>query len=111
MKKRQRKGRGSAANPKPTPGGALGIAWYSPEDFALMKNQGVDVAIGCDTYQEWLSEYRRVSRTLRERGLAPIEVQVRVAELAAWLRERGLPNTTENRVQYVTWRLQHGAQR
>ena len=112
MKKKPRMKRPSRSIFPATPTSMdLGVAWYSAEDFALLRQQGVDVGIGCATYEEWVAEHEKIIARVQKQGIWPVKVPVTVPELTVWLQDRGLPNTTENRSEYVAWRVQQRGQR
>ena len=96
--------------PVPYPGTAFGVAWYSPEDFASLRQQGIDAGVGCANYDEWLAECDKAIALLRRQGIRPLKVPVTIPELTAWLEERGLANTTEARSEYVAWWMQQSGQ-
>ncbi len=80
---------------------ALGIAWYSREDWPKLKALAADPGIIEETYDEWLQVAERIRRQLRAQGLEPERVEVKVDALLEWCREEGRPLDAAARSAFV----------
>ena len=67
----------------------VGVAWYRPEQYALLRALAADADSMANTYEEWLAGVTRTMDDLRQRGIAAQRVDVDVKELADWCQQRG----------------------
>ena len=83
----------------------IGIAWYSPEQYGLLRALATDADSMANTYEEWLAGVTKTMDDLRQRGIVTRRVDVEIRELAAWCQQRGRPLDGEARSTYVAENL------
>jgi hypothetical protein len=79
----------------------VGVAWYSPSQWARLRQVSADPGQLEQTYLEWLTTYERTTRHLAAKGLRLRKVPVDVGELEKWCHERNKPNDGDARAEYV----------
>ena len=79
----------------------LGIAWYRPEQYGLLRALAADADSMACTYEEWLAGATKMMSDLRARGIVARRVDVEVRELAPWCEQRGRPLDGAARSTYV----------
>jgi hypothetical protein len=100
MKKRKKKPK-HKKNESP-----IGLAWYSREQWELLK-QAADDADGMDdTFSQWERNAQNAHRVLRQSGYAVEIVDVDVAELLGWCKSQRRPLDGEARSEFVLEKLQ-----
>jgi len=87
----------------------VGIAWYRPEQYGLLRALSADADSMANTYEEWLAGVTRTMDDLRQRGMVARRVDVEVRDLAAWCQQRGRPLDGEARSTYAAEILRSGA--
>ena len=80
---------------------ALSIAWYRPNQWALLKSVAADPEIIEDTYLEWEAVAERTLADLRAMGLSPMKVDVDVEKLVQWCEKKRRPVDAEARADYA----------
>jgi hypothetical protein len=85
---------------------AVGITWFTPEQWAILKEAAVDRDKLDDTYTGWLASASQRMAELRDLGFEVRKVPVVMAELAEWCAERGLPIDGSSRSQYAAATVQ-----
>lgn len=98
-KARKRARRARRRNPEDT---AVGVAWYSRDQWEALTAAVEDRSELDDTYEDWESQAREALAMLRTQGLRPIRVFVDVSELVTWCREQGRPVNAEARSAFVS---------
>ena len=83
----------------------VGIAWYRPEQYGLLRALAADTDSMGRTYEEWLAGVTRTMEDLRQRGVVARRVDVEVGELAAWCEQRGRPLDGKARSTYAAEKL------
>ena len=83
----------------------VGIAWYRPEQYGLLRALSSDADSMASTYKEWLAGVTKTMDDLRQRGIVARRVDVEVKELAAWCQQRGRPLDGEARSTYAAENL------
>jgi hypothetical protein len=86
----------------------IGIAWYRPEQYGLLRALSADSDSMANTYEEWLAGVTKTMDDLRERRVVTRRVDVEVRELAAWCQQRGRPLDGEARSTYAAEKLKSG---
>jgi hypothetical protein len=79
----------------------VGIAWYRPEQYGLLRALAADADSMANTYEEWLAGVTKTMDDLHQRGIAARRVNVEVRDLAAWCQQRGRPLDGEARSTYA----------
>ena len=85
----------------------LGLAWYRPEQWSLLRSLAVDSDKLEETYDEWLAVANKGLDDLRCKGISARKVDVDVRELSVWCKSRGCPFDAEARAGYVSEKLSH----
>ncbi len=86
----------------------VGIGWYTPWEWAKLRDAVADPERLDDSYRAWRRGARKVLRELRENGVDCERVYVRVDELVAWCRERDRPVDGSARADYVAHKVHEG---
>ena len=84
----------------------IGIAWYRPDQYALLRALAVDSDSMADTYEQWLAGVTKTIDDLRQRGVVARKVNVDINDLVAWCQQRKKPLNGAARSEYVTEKLQ-----
>jgi hypothetical protein len=79
----------------------IGVAWYSPSQWARLREVSADPELLEQTHQEWVATYERTTRDLAATGMMLRKVPIDVAELEKWCRERKKPIDGSARAEYV----------
>jgi hypothetical protein len=79
----------------------IGVAWYKPEQWELLKKLSQDGDELENTFTEWIEFVQKKVRELRKMGIKVEKVKVDVKELLAWCNERSLPINGESRAAFV----------
>lgn len=96
---------------KPAVATVVGVAWYSPDTWALMREIAPDRADLHDTYKGWLAEAQRAELAVIAGGHVSRRVQVDPAELAAWCLIRAKAPDLAARAEFVSNKLRQEAAR
>jgi hypothetical protein len=99
MPKRQEAPDGSPAT---RPGPVVGIAWYEPGQWLLLKAVAADKAKLSISHAEWLRGAERTERELAGRGVIVRRVAIDVNALVAWCQAEGRPVDAEARSEYTS---------
>ena len=83
----------------------VGIAWYRPEQYELLRALSADADSMANTYEEWLVGVTKTMNDLRKRGIASRRVDDDVKELATWCQQRSRPLNGEARSTYAAENL------
>ena len=79
----------------------IGVAWYSPSQWARLREVSADPEQLEQTHREWMAIYERTTRDLAANGLMLRKVPIDVADLEKWCRERKKPIDGSARAEYV----------
>jgi hypothetical protein len=85
--------------------GTSGLAWYKPEQWALLRAESVDSDDLEETYGEWLEFAKWYLCDVWESGIDIFKVDVDVEEMVAWCKCRNRPLDGEARVEFVALKL------
>ena len=66
----------------------VGIAWYRPEQYALLRALAADADSMANTHEEWLAGVTKTMGELRRSGVVVRRVDVDVRELVEWCQQR-----------------------
>jgi hypothetical protein len=77
------------------------LAWYSKEQWKLLKRRAVDAHLLDDSYDDWLEQMNRLVRQLNQKGNEFVKFFVDVAELELWCQEENVPLDAKARSRYV----------
>ncbi len=89
-----------------SPSAVIGVAWYRPEQWEIMRNVAVDGDKLEDTYAEWLMDAERVVKQLQQGGLRVIKVDIEVADLMLWCESQQIPLDGKARSNYAAFKVQ-----
>ncbi len=77
------------------------LAWYTEEQWKLLKLRAADAHLLDETYDEWLEEMNRLLRRLKQEGNATVKCFVDIAEVELWCQKKNLPLDAKARSRYV----------
>lgn len=83
----------------------IGIAWYRPEQWSLLRAVASDPEILEQTHAEWLAEVTKTIEELRKQAIVALKIDVDVQELAAWCQRHGRALDGNARATYVTEKM------
>ena len=83
----------------------LGIVWYRPEQWELLRQISVDRDALEETYEEWESYTKKFLRKMRKAGVRPIKVDIDVEELLQWFHAHNRAVDGSARSLYTTEKL------
>jgi hypothetical protein len=87
----------------------IGVAWYRPEQWALLRQVSTNREKLSETWSEWEATASARLTELRARGLEIRKVDVDVRELQAWCESRRRPIDGSARSEYVADHLRRHA--
>lgn len=79
----------------------VGVAWYRPDQYALLRALAVDSDSMADTYEQWLAGVTKTMDDLRQKGVVARRVDVDVKDLVAWCEKRKRPLDGAARSEYA----------
>jgi len=79
----------------------VAICFYTPDSYKELKEVADDKKNLCDTYADWLVEFSKAVKGLKEQGLETLPVTINISELKKWCKQNNLKNTSSNRSKYV----------
>ncbi len=87
----------------------VGVGWYTPDQYSLLKAFASDPEALCSTFEEWLAKAEETFAELaKEKDIQPKKVSVDVQELLAWCQERGRPCDGKSRAVFLREKVQYG---
>ena len=84
----------------------VGVGWYRPEQWSLLRAIAADPERLEDSYDEWVAMATKSMQDLAAKGVPTIKVDVEVRELVAWCQQRQLELDGKARASFVAERLQ-----
>jgi len=78
-----------------------GIGWYSPDQYARLREVSEDRDGMYDTWAEWEANARKTLNRLRADGVCAREVPVDVEEMIAWCRASRQSINGASRTEYI----------
>ncbi len=79
----------------------IAVAWYRPEQWALLKAYSVDRDELENTFTEWVEHAERSYKKYEESGLNMHKVVIDVDILVAWCKTKNIPLNAKARSQYA----------
>ena len=76
---------------------AIGLGWYSREQWDALTKIVPDRSELDDTHEEWEAQATDALHMLAAQGAQPVKVQVDAQELVAWCQSKGRPADGEAR--------------
>ncbi len=84
----------------------IGIAYYSPEEYAKLLLTADDASELEDTWEEWYQNMQNTRNNLAALGIVCCEVPIQIEALQKYCQERNLQNNGAARSEYVATLLQ-----
>ena len=88
----------------------LGIAWFRPDQWDLLRSVSADPHVLEPTYGEWEKLARRTIQDLARQGVLARKVDVDVERLQAWCKAQQRPLDASARAAYAAERLRDGTE-
>jgi hypothetical protein len=79
----------------------VAICFYTFDSYIELKEGAEDKDALCDTYSDWLVEFTKAVKTLKEKGLDVVPVNVNIDELKKWCKRNKLKNTSSARSKFA----------
>jgi hypothetical protein len=92
------------------PASGVGVAWYRPEQWEMLRNASVDKDKLEDTHAEWQKDAERVVKELRQQGFYVVKIDVEIADLLLWCESQEIPLNGEARSKYAAFKVQQLSQ-
>lgn len=86
----------------PTPGLAVGVGWYTEEEWVKVKAAAVDAERFEATYSEWVQMADESLANLHATGISAEKVYVDADALLAWCLAHNKPNDGASRAEFVS---------
>jgi hypothetical protein len=83
----------------------IGVAWYRRDEWSSLREASSDRDDLEKTFEEWQRIARRTIRDLERKGIRIEKVDVSVAELVDWCKEKGVPVTAKTRSEFTAAKL------
>jgi hypothetical protein len=84
---------------------AIGIAWYRPEQWSMLRALSSDPEVLERTHAEWLAGVAKTMEALRQQGISVKKIDIDVQELSAWCQSRDRVMDGDARATYVTEKM------
>ena len=81
---------------------ALGVAWYTEEEWGQVKAAATDPERFEATYGEWCAMATKAVAGLEAAGVSPVRIFVTIHELLSWCLLKDRPNDAFSRAQFVS---------
>jgi hypothetical protein len=88
----------------------IGIAYYSPEEYAKLLLTADDASELEDTWEEWYQNMQKTRNNLAALGILCSEVPIQIEALQKYCQEHNLKNNGAARSEYVATLLQQQQQ-
>jgi hypothetical protein len=88
----------------------LGVAWFRPDQWQLLRSVAADTDILEPTHAEWEKLARKTIKELATQGILARKVDVDVERLQAWCVAQKRPLDASARAAYATERLRDGSE-
>ena len=80
---------------------AIAMAWYRPDQWALLRAVSADAESLEHTYEEWLAFVSEQLRQLEVRGVQIVKIDVEVGALVRWCKSQGWAVDGRARAEYA----------
>jgi hypothetical protein len=80
---------------------AIGLPWYKPENFAILRTMFVDGKIFEDSYTDWLSAAQKQRARLIAQGKQVVVADIDPIAFPMWCRSQGLRLDSTARRRYA----------
>jgi len=82
------------------------LAWYTPENWELLRHSAADARSLETTWEEWREHADDTIRILTTSGYRVRTVDVNVSELITWCKRQNRPLDSEARADFVAEKLE-----
>ena len=96
----------SRKKPKHKKENAIGLAWYSRQQWEILKQVADDAEGLAPTFARWEANAKNAARMLRQSGYAVEIVDIDVTELLQWCKSNNRPLDGEARSDFVEEKIQ-----
>ena len=79
----------------------IAICFYTPDSYEELKKVADDKKALCDTYADWLVEFSKAVKGIRDQGFEIMPVNINFGELIKWCKQNKLKNISSSRSKYV----------
>ena len=86
----------------PTPKLAVGVAWYTEDEWAKVKAAAADAERFESTYAEWIQMASESLANLRATGIIAEKTYVNADAFLAWCMAHNKPNDGASRAEFVS---------
>ncbi|MHC4441404.1 MAG: hypothetical protein ACYTF1_12795 [Planctomycetota bacterium] len=83
----------------------VGVAWYSSEQWDLLRSVSDDVDELEETYDDWIACAEKTTAQLEEQSIKIHKVHVDVDEIVEWCKENNKPVDAHARSEFTTHKL------
>lgn len=83
-----------------------GVAWFSREQWHVLKEVATDKSSLHDTYDEWIVDFNSAISQLQQAGIESKPVPIDVVELVKWCSEQNLPIDGKARAKFAAKKLE-----
>ena len=84
-----------------------GIAFYTREEWHILKQVVSDPDVLDDTYEDWQQGLGNLIETFAKEGVDFRKVDINVSELVRWCTEQGIPINGKARAQFAAYCLRN----
>jgi hypothetical protein len=88
----------------------LGIAWFRPDQWELLRSVAADADVLERTHAEWEKLAKKTIKDLARQGILARKVDIDVNRLQAWCVAEQRPLDASARAVYATERLRDGSE-
>lgn len=83
----------------------VGVAWYAPDQWHLVKTSSMDPERFEDSFEEWVAVAESALKDLLAAGIVGQPFLIHADELLAWCLAHGKPNNAAARAEFVADRM------
>ena len=102
MARRKRKPSSRGTAPRAQGVTHVGVAWYRPERWPLLRELASDLENIEERHDEWLRSAQETIATLESEGISVVRVPIDVQAAADWAARRSQPFDGKARSRYVS---------
>ena len=79
----------------------IAFCFYTFDSYKELKEVADDKEVLCDTYSDWLVEFAKAVKGLKDRGMEVVPVTINITALSKWCKVNKMKNTSAARSKYV----------
>ena len=84
----------------------IGIGWYRPDQWQLLREFSSDADELEETYAEWETEAAKAFGYAQNPGVLVVKVDVDVEELLTWCQQKGVAVNADARAEFIVLKTQ-----